>query len=285
MRQSQFAMKFTGLKQRSRYGVRNRATIPKTFYPKAPFLLRHFLYRRYLNMNTILLVVGGVRTGKSYLALKIAEQYCKILKIPFDVTKQCSFDILPFLEWSRGAMDSAFVLDEVGVNLNPQEWYTVQARVFRNFTQAQGFRRNVMILVLPNAKFLLSSIRSMCNYVLETRNQGYARAKKVTINYTKGKAYYLNMGGVKFNLPTKKTIKAYENMKKVWNDNQLNIDIQMLQKSEFDKKRKLNEFYEGTKVIPVVRQVQDQVFHQVSRPVIRQIAQIDQTKPYQALDE
>jgi len=226
--ESQFAMIFSRFEFHKRGEWKGRESIPDWFYSKAPFFLRHILWRRHLNMNSIILIVGGVRTGKSYMGLKIAETYCKLLNKKFDVNKQCSFDIIPFLKWSQDETDNVFVLDEVGVNLNPQEWYSVQSRVFRNFTQAQGYLRNVMILVLPNISFLLKSIRFMCNYVLETRNQGKGFIRKVAMDHSRGKGYLMNIGSIKFSLPSKETIKEYEKMKKIWNKEHLKEDIQYL---------------------------------------------------------
>ena len=241
--ESQFDMDFSGIKQHRRRKFKSRGDIPDDFHPHTPFFLRHILYRRALNMNSIILIVGAVRTGKSYMALKIAESYCKMLKKKFDVEKQCSFEIIPFLEWSQEETDNIYVLDEVGVSLNPQEWYSIQSKVFRNFTQAQGFRRNVMILVLPNASFLLKAIRFMCNYVIETRYQGTGYIRKLIMNHTRGKGYFLNMGMIKFKKPTAQTVKRYEKMKKIWNDQQLKADIDALLRGEEKKKEELNPYY------------------------------------------
>jgi len=232
---SQFEMNFTELRMHRKSEYRDRGYIPAWFYPKAPFFMRHLLWRRRLNMNSIVLIVGGVRTGKSYMGLKIAEIYCRFLKKYFNVIEQCSFDIIPFLKWSQTETDNIYVLDEVGCNLNPQEWYSVQSKVFRNFTQAQGFRRNVMVLVLPNISFLLKSIRFMVNYVIETRNQGKGYIRKVCMDHSRGKGWLMNIGSIKCSLPTKKTIDFYEQMKKRWNDLHLKLDIDMLSKMNVKK--------------------------------------------------
>ena len=235
---SQFAMEFSIITHHRRKKWKSRGDIPDDFHPNEPFFLRHILYRRKLNMNSILLIVGAVRSGKSYMALKLAERYCKILSKElgvdkeFDVNKQCSFDIIPFLKWSQTETDNVYVLDEVGVSLNPQEWYSIQSKIFRNFTQAQGFRRNVMILVLPNASFLLKAIRFMCNYVIETKYQGTGYIRKLIMNHTRGKGYFLNMGMIKFRKPKMKTVKEYEKMKKDWNDRMLKVDIDNLTKTQ-----------------------------------------------------
>lgn len=92
--------------------------IPSNFYPGQNILLRQVLFRQSQNMNSFILVVGAVRTGKSYFGLKFAEKYAELKGKPFDVWKQVSFDIRPFLVWSKTATTGIFILDEVGCNLN-----------------------------------------------------------------------------------------------------------------------------------------------------------------------
>ena len=166
---------------------------------------------------------------------------------PFDVRKQCSFDVKPFLIWSSKATESVFVLDEVGCNLHPQEWFTVQSKIMRNFTQAQGFRKNVVYWVTPNISFIQKNLRFMCNIVVITgRRQGIVAVKKIIPDHSIGKNWIAWLGNIKFNLPSEKTVEEYENMKKEWNDSHLKedidfleminqIDVRRMNKSEMDK--------------------------------------------------
>lgn len=169
--------------------------------------------------------------------MKFAEKYSEIKNLDFNVDEQVSFDIKPFLLWSKQATKGVFILDEVGVNLNPQEWYTIQAKVMRNFVMAQGFRNNILILVLPNIAFLLKAIRFMCNYIVQTRNQGYVSVSKIVMDNALGKAFHEYLGNIFFPLPSEKTIKDYENMKKRWNDEHLSKDlayIELLDKPDYN---------------------------------------------------
>lgn len=255
---SQFSMDFSGLDISKKLEYKGSETIPEYFEPKAPFFIRHLLWRRHLNMNSIILIVGAVRTGKSYMALKIAENYTHYIKKEFSVNDQVSFEIIPFLKWSQTETDNIFVLDEVGISLNPHEWYSIQSRVFRNFTQAQGFRRNVMILVLPNISFLLKSIRFMCNYVIETRGQGKGLIYKLMMNHIKGKGYPVGLGFIKFSLPSKKIIEPYEALKKKWNDEKLEEDINELIRSEEKKKNEFNSYGHSPKpILKLARRIDD----------------------------
>lgn len=221
-------MHFTAF-QTGKIIYRQGSRIPENFYPKETLLMRHSLYRQRKNMNVFILVVGSVRTGKSYYALKFMERFCQLKGKPFYVNQHCSFDIKPFLVWSQSAINDIYMLDEVGVNLNPQEWYSIQCRIMRNFTQTQGFRCNILLLVLPNIAFLLKAIRFMCNYIVETGSyQGLVHTKKLAMNHSLGKGFMFYIGSTKFSLPTNKTVKEYEDMKKEWNDAHLKQDLDFL---------------------------------------------------------
>lgn len=243
---SQFEVSFTPMELHRRSGIKGKQYIPEWFRKKDPLLFRHIFWRLKMKMNTIILIVGAVRTGKSYLGLKMAEGYIKRMnkrdetgkRIKFDVKEQCSFDVLPFLKWSQTATESAYVLDECGITLSAQEWWTIQNRVFASFTQSQGFRRNLMILVLPNISFLNKRVRFLCNYIVETKSQGFGYLRKLVMNHTFGKGYPTMMGGIKWGLPTKRTIEYYENMKKVWNDKILAESVAMLGTVEEKKQAK-----------------------------------------------
>ncbi len=228
---SQYHLKPTTLRQNVKWKFRSRGYLPDDFRPKVPMLFRHLLYRFKLNYTTLILIVGQIRTGKSYLAMKIAEKYCKLLNKEFDIEKQLSFDLLPFLEWAKsGVKDSVFILDEVGTkeSLSSLNWYDPLSITVNDFLQTQGFRRNVVILVLPNASFLLKKIRFMMNYVIETKYQGYGYIKRLSMDNIRSKGYYSNMGVIKYKKPKKKTCNIYEEIKLHWNNEKLDRDINNL---------------------------------------------------------
>lgn len=232
MAESQFSMAFSPLNVRSGRITGDRGTIPPYFYPKAPLFLRHLLYRNKMNMTTIVLIVGQIRTGKSYSALKLAEEYSKLKKFKYDPKTQMSFKILPFLEWSATATDSVYILEEMGRSVPSIEWYSVQSKIFRNFLDTQGFRRNLLIMTLPNAKSLLSSVKTNVNYVIVQKAQGYSLIFKQIVDCVKGKLYYFYLGGLRTSLPSKSTVEYYESLKKQTNDDWLKADIKEMKRKE-----------------------------------------------------
>jgi hypothetical protein len=228
MNNNNFAMNFTPFMTSKKITFYSSLSIPKSFYPEKYNLYRHMLFRNKKNMNTLLLICGNVRTGKSYTGLTIAEQYSEINEKEFDVTTQCSFDLKPFLNWSKNVTDNIYILDEVGNTLNSQEWYTALSKIMRNFIFAQGFRRNILIMILPSNMSLMKSVRPLMNYTIQTVNQGFIKWYKTVTNQLDGKIRYFYMGNTKVSLPAQKTVLEYEKIKKEWNDNQLLQDISFL---------------------------------------------------------
>lgn len=241
--ENQFSMSFSPFMVTNKviyHGVR----VPTNFYPNECVLMRHVLFRQVKKMNTFIIVVGSVRSGKSYFSLKFAEDYSILKGEEFDVKQQCSFDIKPFLLWSRNTTKGIFILEEVSSSMNPTEWFTVQVKIMRNFVFCQGFRNNILIMTLPNVAFLLKAIRWMSNYVIETSFQGFVSVSKIQMNHTKGLGYPVYIGNIKFHLPTEKTIKEYEDMKKEWNNKHLQEDlnyIDMLDQPDYSSELRMKK--------------------------------------------
>lgn len=207
--------------------------IPNDFYPDMPYLLRAVLYRNKMNMNTFILSVGGPRTSKSYGAMKIVEVYLNTLGKEFVVQEQLTFDdIKKFFKWSQGANSSAFILDETGSTMSPDQFWSMTSRLMRKFVQTQGFRKNLVVWVMPNICFLQKNFRFMCNYALKTLSQGTAEVYKVVVDQLLGKGYPDRIETLTYGYPSKKVCDEYENMKVNWNDITLADDIAFLDKME-----------------------------------------------------
>jgi hypothetical protein len=216
--------------------------IPKWFKPELRgynTLLRHVLYRNFIKMNTFVLVVGSVRTGKSYFALKFAEEYAKaevysgkkIIKPSreFDVQSQCSFYILPLLKWTYQNSDSVFVSDEIQLSMNPRQWYDTIHRIMNEFSQIQGFRRNLLIMTLPDISLIDKTLRHLLNYIVETKRQGRVKWYRWQVDHVTGEAMPFYIGHYSFKKPSNKTWQTYEDMKKEFNDKHLKGSIERLE--------------------------------------------------------
>jgi hypothetical protein len=186
-------------------------------------------------MNTFVAVTGTVRSGKSYFCLKMAELYMKEKKSSFNVEKQCSFTMLPFLKWSITAKDSAYVFDELQVSMSPREWFNLAHRVFNTFSDIQGLRKNVLLMPFPNMTYIDKHLRGHVNYIVRTLNQGQVKLWKRNImpEREEGEKQHWRdpIGTVKFKLPSKEIIEKYEAMKRIFTDNNLKESIELIEKS------------------------------------------------------
>lgn len=226
---SQFDVEFSKFELHKRAELGGLAHIPDNFHKDEGLLFRHLLWRRKLNMNSIILIVGGVRTGKSYAGLKICERYCRLVGKKYDVKKQCGFEPIDYLEWvNRGATDDAYFLDEMGASVSPQNWFTQQSRIFNTYTQIGGYRLNLLVMATPSISYLLKSVRFLLNYIIEMYSQGRGVVCKVRMIHRFGKGFLPNLGGLKVSLPRKDIISVYEAQKKAWNQDRLAKDIEIL---------------------------------------------------------
>lgn len=226
-----FFMKFETFGNSNKIITEYGKQIPKWFRPdlKNLTLLRHILYRRHIQMNTFVAVVGDVRTGKSYFSLRIAEELSRLEKKKFDVKKQCSFDILHFLKWSNSNTNSVYVLDEVQTSMSPREWYDIQHKIFNEFCDIQGFRKNILLMPFPNISFIDKHLRFLINYVVRTMSQGRVKWYKVVTQPELGKNWLDFMGVYRYQLPSRNTIEYYESLKKKFCDTKLTDVIETLE--------------------------------------------------------
>ena len=192
--------------------------------------------------------------------MRIAEIYEKKLKKKFDVETQLTFsDVKKFLIWSQNAENSIFILDETGTTLNPDQFWSLQQRIMRRFVQTQGFRKNVLIWVLPSIIFIQKGFRFMTNYALETIKQGTIQVNKVVVRQLTGKGFPEFREIMNYGYPNRETVIKYEKMKKEWNDKDLKDDISFLdqldsQSSKLLSKSDVLELLKNGKIDPAFAQ-------------------------------
>ena len=212
--------------------------IPDWFKPELKdknTLLRHIFFRKFKNMNTFIAVLGAVRSGKSYFCLRYAELYDP----DFDVKKQCSFTLLPFLKWSQVAFGSVFIVDELQISSDARQWWSLQNRVLNQFCDIQGLRKNLLLLPFPHLNYIDKHLRPLINYIVITTNQGRVKWYKMISNHIKTKYRPLYVGSIRFHKPAKENIEIYETMKKEFTDKHLKESIIKIENYETPDEREL----------------------------------------------
>ncbi len=246
IKKNQFDMKFTGIGNIQKITYQYGTGIPNWFKPhlRNHNLLRHILFRSYRQMNSFIAIVGSVRSGKSFFGLRIGEDYYKEKKEEFLVKDHCSFRILPFLEWSTQAENSFYMVDEIQLEMGVREWFRVQNRVFNQFCDIQGWRRNVLVMPFPNISYIDKHLRFLLNYVVKTINQGKVKWYKVVNRAELGKCWLDPIGTIRFKKPSQKVIDDYTDMKTKFTNKQLDYNLDQLRvkvKPKFLFKNELNK--------------------------------------------
>ena len=173
------------------------------------------------NQNWLCLVVGGTGSGKSYLALKIAEELDSTFnasRVAFNAEEFMS--ILNDGQLQKGCF---IIFDEAGVGMSAREWFSLSNKALNYVLQTFRFRNIGVIFTTPDMGFIDVNARKLFHTYVETiridRNMKVCVAKvmemqnnpKMGEQYTK---YPRQLGEVMkrycFHLPSKDLIKAYE---------------------------------------------------------------------------
>lgn len=198
------------------------------------------------NKNFVMLFVGATGSGKSYSALRLAE----MLDSSFDIDR-CCFKAKDFMNTVNSLVERSeqgeeikgkvVMWDEFGVEHNAREFMTISNRVINYFFQTSRHLNLIVIMTVPLLSFIDSATRKLMHGVAEmqginTRDKtASVKVKMLQTNVMTGKEYpkYLRYRKknrtfvskkLKFKLPSKELLKAYEIKKKEFTTG-LNKDI------------------------------------------------------------
>jgi hypothetical protein len=207
------------------------------FNSNVPLFYQMLTLRRAIKKDSIVVVVGEKRTGKSYFCGYTGEYLSRMWKVPFGID-DVFFELKGLFKFMFASTDSIAVMEEAGLLLNAQEWSQIEARLTRNMTQTQGFRRNVIFLNLPHFGFLNKSMRLMTNFVIKTIDIGKVEVYRVNVNQAMGSGNLTRVETIEFPTPSKEWVDAYEAKKKLYNDHWLMSDMEIFDLLDGTKKRK-----------------------------------------------
>jgi adenylate kinase family enzyme len=198
------------------------------------------------NKNFIMLFVGATGSGKSLSALRLAE----MLDDSFDIGR-VNFKAKDFMNTINSLVERSekgeiikgkvIVWDEFGVEHNAREFMTISNRVINYFFQTSRHLNLIVIMTVPLLSFIDSATRKLMHGVAEMKGinmrkkTATVRVKMLQTNVMTGKEYpkYLRFRRknktfvskkLKFKLPSKELLEAYEEKKKAFTT-QLNQEI------------------------------------------------------------
>jgi hypothetical protein len=227
---------------------------------KEPVLIQYIKDRvENKNKNFVMLFVGATGSGKSYSALRLAE----MLDNSFDINRvkfkakdfmNCINELVESSEQGEEIKGKVVMWDEFGVEHNAREFMTISNRVINYFFQTSRHLNLIVIMTVPLLSFIDSATRKLMHGVAEmqginTRDKtASVKVKMLQTNVMTGKEYpkYLRYKRknrtfvskkLKFKLPSKELLEAYEIKKKEFTKG-LNKDIMnKLLKSEEKENR------------------------------------------------
>ena len=228
-----------------------------------PILIQYIKDRvLHKNKNFLMLFVGATGSGKSYSALKLAEE----LDDSFDINRVC-FKAKDFMNTINQLVERAekgevikgkvVLWDEFGVEHNAREFMTISNRVINYFFQTSRHLNLIVIMTVPLLSFIDSATRKLSHAVAEMQGinsrtkTASVKVKMLQTNVITGKEYpkYLRYRRknkmfvskrLKFNLPSKELREVYEKKKKEFTT-QLNQEIMnKLLKSEAKDNKPVN---------------------------------------------
>ena len=158
--------------------------------------------------NCLLIVEGETGTGKSCLALSLAQNfdsYFSPRRIAF--TGKEFLDLLPLVP-HKGWI----VWDEVGVSLSHRQWQSDLNVVVMKVLQSFRFKLINVIFTVPSAKYIDVVAREMCHYLLRMQQRGQASVYRITKSPFEGRIYTPFCGTCYSEMPTQGLWKEFKEM-------------------------------------------------------------------------
>lgn len=145
--------------------------------------MRYFKHQIKSGYAPIVLVVGRQRTGKTFFAMYLAEQICKMRGQKFNVDNDMFFTVEDLAQRYDEGMNKVYILDEAGISLNVYEGNQLHQRVFQKIVESQAYRSNILVIVLPHARDVGSHHFHHVNVVFSMLGRGRAKMKHVSQRY------------------------------------------------------------------------------------------------------
>lgn len=180
------------------------------------------------NKNALIIVCGETGSGKSYVALRIAEIFNPRFSIRYVVFSAEEF--MELINSGKLKKGSVIIWDEAGVGIPAKEWYSISNKMINYVLQVFRKENLIVIFTTPSFTFIDAATRRLFHAYIETRRIDYKRKQavvvwmKVQYNPRFGKDYFkhhraTNSEGIevvkklRFNLPSQKLMDEYENKK------------------------------------------------------------------------
>lgn len=198
--------------------------------------------RKQKGQDSIIVVVGQKRTGKSWSAIKLAE----VLDRNFNVDEGLYFEPSPFLKYFNTVENKVVIFDEGSESYDSRTWYDIQNKIFNSLLTREGFRRNIIILTLPVLSDLDKRAIRLSTFLItmmgfnKEKEMAFGNVYRLKLFDLQGKTFPMNIQTMRFGKASQKNLEAYEKMKRDWNKvkSDENIELlEMLENPEYSRRK------------------------------------------------
>jgi nicotinamide riboside kinase len=150
------------------------------------------------HQNVLILIVGDPGTGKSLVALKIAQRLDPTFTME-NIRERVVVEPEQFSQLIAEDGDSklepgaAVIIDEAGAAaLGARDWYSIGNKMISRILQTFRYRQIILIMTVPNMSFIDIHGRKLINYLIETNKVDFenlrteARVWKINFNKISG---------------------------------------------------------------------------------------------------
>lgn len=158
-------------------------TINETDHPLYKTIYKRVYHKK---QNALILIVGDVGTGKSTLALRIAEKLDPTftkdnIRERVVIQPEQFSELIAKADDDKLAAGSVVIIDEAGASaMASRDWYSIGNKMISHILQTFRYRRLILIMTVPNMSFIDVHARKLINFLIET--------KKIDFNTRKTKA-------------------------------------------------------------------------------------------------
>lgn len=195
-------------------------------------LMQEYIRDRLLkrNKNFLGCFVGSTGSGKSYSALRLAEDIDPTFSIENVAFKAKDFASLVQRDWPAG---SCLVWDETGIELSSRAWQSLSNRMIHLILQSFRFKNLAVLFTLPDFSFLDVGARKLLHGLFVTKkidpvmSQVVCQPLLLQVDPRSGKTYFkylrVELGGqlvpikrLRLGKPSFELMRAYEVKRKAF---------------------------------------------------------------------
>ena len=161
--------------------------------------------------NFLMAVVGETGSGKSYLALRLAEKFDRNGDFNVDHVVFTPSDFLDCV--NRLGNHCFIVVDEAGLMFSHRDYASMVNKMLGFVLQSFRYKYLNCIFTLPNLGFMDYVGRSLMHCVIRMLDHGYGAVYRVQKDQLGRRTYFPKIGYLKTDLPSEAIVRAYEEKK------------------------------------------------------------------------